>query len=188
MIVDHLLLSRLTVAFYLFNDKMKRQYQSKSEVVGKDCTEQESLWILGAEIFLTEISCVYSLPEPHEPLGMLTAQTLSRPLHPLAPKPTDLCYHPWFSYPGPYRFFPFLLHLPPDFWLVGPSTGFSHSSPKILSLPPTQLFSSMCSDTAVIARTLNLAYFVQCCWTGPQTCTFPTCLTYETLTLCKHYF
>lgn len=63
-------------------------------MVGRNCTEQESLWILGAE-GVGELSTlspplsassrkshpsVCSLPEPHEPPGMLTAQTPSRRL------------------------------------------------------------------------------------------------------------
>ena len=150
MTAFHLLHSRLTLQLYLFNDKMKWQYWSYSEVVGKDCTEQESLWILGGERVgeLPTLSLpllaspwkshpsLYGFPEPHKPLAMLTAQTppspLPVPFHPLAPKPSDLCYHLCLSHLGPYWFLlvPCLLQLPPNFWLPGPPAGFSHSSLK----------------------------------------------------------
>lgn len=106
--------SKQALELDVFNDKMQWHYWSYWEVAGGDCTEQQSLWILGGgqDPPLLASSCkahpsLHGIPESHKPLGTVSALApfwpLSVPFHLLAAKSTDLYYHPCLSHWASYH-------------------------------------------------------------------------------------
>lgn len=175
----YLLPSRLALELYLFNDKMKWQLLSYSEVGGGDSTGQETLWILGGEHDcslsvlchlplrnLTHLCTASQSPQAlrgaHCPDPILTP---SSSFHPLALKHTDLCYHSCLSPLEQCQFLqvPCLLQLPPNFQLPGPSAGFSHSSIKLSPYLLPGYFLPCVRHGFAVTRMFNRAYFGHCC-------------------------
>lgn len=146
-------------------------------MVGGDCTQQESLWILGGQQVgeLPTLSpplsaspqkshpSLYNLPEPHEPSGMLTAQTPSWPLSPTHSKTYWPLLSPLPQPPGTLSISPGPLTSSTTTKLLACWTlsWFVSFLLKIFSLPSTQLFSSLSSDMALLlpGRSILLTLF-----------------------------